>query len=84
MLEFHVHSISPLHSKDFQLLWSSYIGLHKLQMTYAFPLSIKRSLVKYWRQKIIILNAETSNLPTRKLQPVNAYVYGMYGTRNNF
>ena len=24
-------------------------------------------------QKIIILDAETSNLPTRKLQPVNAY-----------
>ena len=23
MLEFHVHSISPLHSKDFQLLWFS-------------------------------------------------------------
>ena len=32
-------------------------------------------------QKIIILDTETSNLPTRKLQPVNAY---MYGTRNNF
>ena len=26
-------------------------------------------------------DAETSNLPTRKLQPVNAY---MYGPRNNF
>ena len=32
-------------------------------------------------QKIIILDAETSNLPTRKLQPVNAY---MYGPSNNF
>ena len=32
-------------------------------------------------EKIIILDAETSNLPTRKLQPVNAY---MYGPRNNF
>ena len=31
--------------------------------------------------KNIILDAETSNLPTRKLQQVNAY---MYGTRNNF
>ena len=31
--------------------------------------------------KIIILDAETSNLPTRKLQPVNTY---MYGARNNF
>ena len=31
--------------------------------------------------KIIILDAEISNLPTRKLQPVNAY---MFGTRNNF
>ena len=30
MLEFHVRFISPLHSKDFQLLCSSYIGLHKL------------------------------------------------------
>ena len=47
MLEFHVRSISPLHSKDFQLLWSSYIGLHKLRTTYAFPLSINLSLVKY-------------------------------------
>ena len=28
-----------------------------------------------------MLDAETSNLPTRKLQQVNAY---MYGTRNNF
>ena len=44
MLEFHVPSISPLHSKDFQLLWSSYIGLHKLRTTYAFPLSINLSL----------------------------------------
>ena len=30
-------------------------------------------------QKIIILDAETSNLPTHKLPPVNAY-----GTRNFF
>ena len=44
-------SISPLHSKDFQLLWNSYIGLHKLPTTYAFPLSINLSLVKYWRKK---------------------------------
>ena len=29
----------------------------------------------------MILDAETSNLPTRNLQQVNAY---MYGTRNNF
>ena len=78
MLEFHVRSISPLHSKDFQLLWSSYIGLHKLRTIYAFPMSINMSLVS---KKIIILDAETSNLPTRKLQPVNAY---MYGTSNNF
>ena len=81
MLEFNVRPISPSHSKDFQLLWSSYIGVHKLRTTYAFPLSINLSLVKYGRQNIIILDAETSNLPTRKLQPVNAY---MYGTRNNF
>ena len=81
MLEFHVRSISPLHSKDFQLLWSSFIGLHKLRATYAFPLSINLSLVKYWRQKLIILDAEASNLLTRKLQPVNAY---MHGTSNNF
>ena len=42
MLEFHVHSISPLHSNDFQLQCSSYmyIGLHKLRTSYAFPLSI--------------------------------------------
>ena len=32
-------------------------------------------------QKIILLDAETSNLPTRKLQPVNAY---MYGPSDNF
>ena len=81
MLEFHICYISALHSKDFQLLWSSYIGLHKLQTTYAFSLSINLNLVKYWRQKIIILDAETSNPPTRKLQPVNAYING---TRNNF
>ena len=31
--------------------------------------------------KIIILDAETLNLPTRKLQPVNTYIFG---TRNNF
>ena len=47
MLEFHVCSLSPLHSKDFQLLCASYIGLHKLRTTYAFPLSINLSLVKY-------------------------------------
>ena len=47
MLEFHVRSIPPLHSKDFQLLWSKYIGMHKLRMTYVFPLSINLSLVKY-------------------------------------
>ena len=81
MLEFYICSIIPFHSKDFQLLWTSYIGLHRLRTTNAFPLSINLSLVKYWRQKIIILDAETSNLPTRKFQPVNAY---MYGTRNNF
>ena len=51
MFEFHICSISPLHSKDFQLLWASYIGLHKLRTTYAFPLFINLSLVKYWRQK---------------------------------
>ena len=80
LIELNAHSISPLHSKDFQLLWSSYIGLHRLRTTYVFPLSINLSLVKYLRQKIIILDAETSNLTTRKLQLVNAY---MYGTRNN-
>ena len=47
MLEFQVRSISPLHSKGFQLLWSSYIGLHKLRTTYVFPLSFNLSLVKY-------------------------------------
>ena len=31
-------------------------------------------------QKIVILDAETSNLPTRKLQPVNAYMYGPRNT----
>ena len=75
MLEFHVGSLSPLHSNDFQLLCSSYIGSHKLRTPYAFPLSIIRSLMKYLRQKIIILDAETSNLPTRKLEQVNAYIY---------
>ena len=47
MLEFHVRSISPLHSKDSQLLYYSYIGLHKLRTPYAFPLSINLSLMKY-------------------------------------
>ena len=47
MLEFHICSISPFHSKDFQLLWASYIDLHKLRLTYAFPLSINLSLMKY-------------------------------------
>ena len=80
MLEFHVRSISPLHSKTLQLLWSSYIGLHKLRTPYAFQLSINQSLKKNIdAKKIIILDAETSNLPSRKLQPVNAY-----GTRNSF
>ena len=79
MLEFYVRSISPLHSKDFQLLCSSYIGLHKFRTPYACPLSINLSLMKYWRKKIIILDAETWNLPTHKLQQVN-----VYGTRNNF
>ena len=72
MLKFHVRAISPLNSNDFQLLCSNYIGLHKLQTPYAFILSTPKE---------IILCAETSNLPTRKLQQVNAY---MYGTRNNF
>ena len=81
MHEFHIRSISPLHSNDFQLLCSSYIGLHKLRTPYAFPLSINLSLMKYWHQTIIILDAETSNLPTRKLQQVNAY---MFGTSNDF
>ena len=81
MLEFNVRFISPLHSNDFHLLFSSYIGLHKLRTPYAFPLSINLSLMKYWHHKIIIFDAETSNLPTRKLQQVNAY---MYGTRNKF
>ena len=81
MIEFHVRSISPLHLNDLQLLCSSYIGLHKLRTPYAFPLSINPSLMKYLRQKIIILDAETSNLTTRKLQQVNAY---MYGKRNSF
>ena len=76
MLELHVRSISALPSNDFQLLCSSYIGLHKLRTPYVFPLSINLS-----SPKIIISDAETSNLPTRKLQQVNAY---MYGTRNNF
>ena len=47
MLEFYVRSIPSLHLKDFQLLWSSYIGLHKLRKTYAFPLPINLSLVNY-------------------------------------
>ena len=50
MLEFLVRSISPLHSKDFQLLWSSYKSLHKLRTPYAFPLSINLSLMKYLRK----------------------------------
>ena len=81
MLEFHVCSISPLHLNDFQLLCSSYIGLHKLQTPYAFPLTINLSLMKIGCQEIIILDAETSNLPTRKLQQVNVY---MHGTRIDF
>ena len=44
MLEFHVSSISPLHSNYFQLLCSSYIRLHKLRTPYAFPQSINLSL----------------------------------------
>ena len=81
MLQFCFRSICPLHSKDFQLLCSSYIGLHKLRTPYAFPLSINLSLMKNFglTPKIIIQDAETWNLPTRKLQQVNAY-----GTRNNF
>ena len=55
MLEFHVHSISPLHSNDFQLLCSIYIGLHKLQTPYALPLSIIDEILtpnmSYWTQK---------------------------------
>ena len=47
MLEFHIRSISPLHSNDFQILCSCYIGLHKLLTPYAFPLSINLSLMKY-------------------------------------
>ena len=74
MLEFYVHSISPLHSKDFQLMCSSYIGLHKFRTPYACQLSINVSLMKYWRQKIFIFDAETWKLPTRKLQQVNAYM----------
>ena len=74
MLEFHVHYISPLHSNDLQILCSIYIGLHKLRTPYAFPVYINLSLMKYSRQKIIILDAEISNLPTRKLQQVNAYM----------
>ena len=76
MLEFHVCSISPLHSNEFQLLCSSYIGLHKLLTPCAFPLSDE-----ILTPKVIILDAETSNLPSRKLQQVNVY---MYGTRNTF
>ena len=53
MLEFHVCFISPLHSNDFQLLCSRYIGLHKLRTPNAFPLSINLSFMKYWRQKKI-------------------------------
>ena len=47
MLEFYICSISPFHWKDFQLLWTSYLGLHRLRTTYAFPLSINLNLVKY-------------------------------------
>ena len=47
ILEFHIRSISPLLSKDFQLLWTSYVGLHKLRTTYAFPLFINLNLMKY-------------------------------------
>ena len=72
MLELHVRSISPLPSNDFQLLCFSYIGLHKLRTP---------ELDEILTPKIIIMESKTSNLPTRKLQQVNAY---MYGTRNNF
>ena len=41
----------------------------------------KPELGEILTQKIIILDAETSNLPTRKLQPVNVY---MHGPRNSF
>ena len=37
--------------------------------------------VAIFTPNIIILDSETSNLPSRKLQPLNAY---MYETRNNF
>ena len=63
------------------LIFAALLTLHKLWTPYAFPLSINLSLMKYWCQKIIILDAKTSNLPTRKLQQVNAY---MYGTRYTF
>ena len=80
MPEFHVRFISPLHSNDFQLLCSRYIGLRKLQTPYAFPLFINLSLMKYWRQKISYWTQKHRIYLTRKLQQVNAY---MYGTRNN-
>ena len=51
MLEFHVHSISPFHSNDFQLLCSSYFGLHKLRTPYSFPLSINPELDEILMQK---------------------------------
>ena len=47
MLEFHVGSISASHPKDFQLLWSSYLSLHKLPTPYAFPLPFNLSFIKY-------------------------------------
>ena len=77
MLEFQFHSTSHLHLKDFQLLWSNYMSLHKLRTPYAFPTVHYLELDEILTQKIIILDAETSSLPTRKLQLVNAY-----GTRN--
>ena len=32
MLEFHIRSISPFNSKDFQLLWTSYFGLQFIKI----------------------------------------------------
>ena len=68
MLEFHVRSISSLHSNDFQLLCFSYIGLHTLRTPYAFPLSINLSFMKYR----LVPHVDKAPLPLRILRLVTS------------
>ena len=77
MLEFYVRSIPPLYSKDFQLLWSSYIGLHKLRKTFAFPLPINLTLVKN-------NHIGRKNIEFTYSQVTTSECIHMHGSRNSF